>query len=158
MRRTVSAEMLSTTPLVTSWRAISWQSHCDSERPSLSGNSQAILTAWRATAGGKNRRATGAGSIQQPLKPMLLKASPPLPDHPALILHLPGRGGDRMPFGQQQDNPSPVNQPSGRRSAAPDGFQLQLLLEGKLDAHRRFSSSHDTSSGLGFQGECYCTP
>jgi len=89
---------------------------------------------------------------------MLLKASPPLPDHPALIVHLPGRGGDRMPFGQQQDNPSPVNQPSGRRGAAQDGFQLQLLLEGKLDAHRRFSSSHDTSSGLGFQGECYCTP
>src|SRR5512138_123221 len=158
MRRTVSAEILSTTPLATNWRAISRQSHCDSERPSLSGNSQAILTAWSATAGGKNRRATGTGGIRQALKTMLLKASPPFTDDSALILHLTGRSGDRTPFGQQQDKPRPVDQPSGRRGAAQDGFQFALLLEGKLDAHRRFSSPHDTASSLGFQGECYCTP
>jgi hypothetical protein len=81
---------------------------------------------------------------------MLLKAPRPLPDNPALILHLSGRGGNRMPFGQQQDNPGPMNQPSGRRGAAQNGVQFQLLLDGKLDAHRRFSSSHDTSSGLSF--------
>jgi hypothetical protein len=27
-----------------------------------------------------------------------------------------------------------------------------LFLKGKMDAHRRFSSSHDTSSDLSFQG------
>jgi hypothetical protein len=89
---------------------------------------------------------------------MLLKASPPFPDNPALILHLPGRGGDRTPFGQQQDNPRPVDQPGRRRGAAQDGFQFELFLAGKLDAHRRFSSSHDTSSSFGCQEKCHCTP
>jgi hypothetical protein len=83
---------------------------------------------------------------------MLLVSLPPFTDDPALILHLPGSGGDRMSFGQQQNDPCPVGQPGGCRGAAEDGFKLELFLEGKMDAHRRFSSSHDTSSGLSFQG------
>src|SRR5512144_1148059 len=101
----VSTEIPSTTPLATNWRAITAQSHWDRERPTRSGNSQAILTVCSATAGGKNRRATGAGGIPQTLETMLLVSLPPFTDDPALILHLLGGGGDRMSFGQQQNDP-----------------------------------------------------
>ena len=89
---------------------------------------------------------------------MLLVAVPPFTDDPALILHLEGRGSDGMSFGQQQDDSRPVCQPGGDRSAAEDGFQFELFLQGKIEAYRRFSSSHDTASSLGFQGVYHCTP
>jgi hypothetical protein len=49
----------------TNWRLMSAQSHCDSERPAVSGRWQASFTACIATAGGKDRRAAGARAILQ---------------------------------------------------------------------------------------------
>src|SRR4051812_31872136 len=65
MRRTVSAEMLATTPSRTSWSASSRQSHWDRERPSFSGRSQAILTRWRATVGGKSGLAPASRLVDE---------------------------------------------------------------------------------------------
>jgi hypothetical protein len=79
---------------------------------------------------------------------MLLVALPPFTDDPALILHLSGRSGDGMSFGQQQDDSRSVGQPGRGRRAAADSFQFELFLQGKMEAYRRFSSSHDTSSTL----------
>src|SRR5215469_14652207 len=63
MRRTVSTEMLGTIASATSWAASSWQSQKLSDRPWSSGRSQAILTRWSATAGGKDRLAAGSGLV-----------------------------------------------------------------------------------------------
>src|SRR5262249_61078555 len=92
MRRTVSAEMLETTPSRTSCRAISVQSHCDNERPSSSGRSQAILTTYIATSGGKDRLAAAPGAIgeaggaavEEPLGPLAdsLLGPPDQASHP----------------------------------------------------------------------------
>src|SRR4051795_7066448 len=57
--------MLATPPSATSGRAISRQSQVDSERPRSSGRSQAILTRWRATSGGKDRLAAGSGLVAE---------------------------------------------------------------------------------------------
>src|ERR1043165_1853232 len=78
MRRTVAAEMLSTMPSRTSCRASSTQSHCDSERPSLSGRSQAIFTRCNATEGGKNRLTASACLIVQPIDAQSQETADPL--------------------------------------------------------------------------------
>jgi hypothetical protein len=65
--RTVSAEIDSTTPSRTNCRAISVQSHCDNDRPTSSGRSQAIFTTCIATSGGKDRLTATPGTIVQPL-------------------------------------------------------------------------------------------
>src|ERR1700722_13781164 len=78
IRRTVSGEMLATTPSRTNCSANSRQSHCDKERPSLSGRSQAILTTWRATSGGKDGLAPGSWSIRQASYPLVEEAPHPL--------------------------------------------------------------------------------
>src|SRR3982750_990096 len=118
MRRTVSAEMLGTTPSRTNCRAISVQSHCDSERPSSSGRSQAILTTYIATSGGKDRLAAATGTIVQagdaapeeppdPLAHMLLGQA----DQPS---HLDQRG----PLGDLEDRPASPGQAQRGRGAA----------------------------------------
>ena len=52
-----------TTPSSFNWRAISVQSHCDNERPTSSGRSQAIFTTCTATSGGKDRLAAPPRAI-----------------------------------------------------------------------------------------------
>src|SRR5687768_17478347 len=80
MRRTVSGEMLVTTPSSTSWRAISRQSQVDKERPRSSGRSQAILTACSATSGGKDRLAAGSGLVAESGEPVGPESFGPLAD------------------------------------------------------------------------------
>jgi hypothetical protein len=63
MRRTVSAEMLDTTPSRTHFRAIAVPSHGDNDRPRSSGRSRAIWTTESATSGRKDRLTAGPGAM-----------------------------------------------------------------------------------------------
>src|SRR5947209_399352 len=74
--------MLSTTPSLTSWRAISVQSQSESERPPVSGRSQAILRAWLRTTGGKRRLSTTSFSVLKSLQALVEEARHPFTDMP----------------------------------------------------------------------------
>src|SRR3990172_1359155 len=89
VRRTVSEEMESTMPHSMSSRASSAQSQVERLRPILSGRSQAILTRWTATSGGKNRLAPTARLILQPPEALLEKALDPLVHNHARNTHTP---------------------------------------------------------------------
>src|ERR1700741_2716431 len=102
MRRTVAAEILTTMPSRSNCRASSTQSHCDSERPSLSGRSQAILTRYNATEGGKDRLTAPASLIVQTIDAPSQKTVDPLAGiangQPSDI----GRVFQGPPIGEQQ--------------------------------------------------------
>src|SRR5579883_2622364 len=91
MRRTVAAEMPATTPSATNVRAISAQSHWQSERSRSSGRSQAILTTCRATAGGENGPPARPRPVLQPVNPRGHEALGPLTHVPLGHAHM---GGD----------------------------------------------------------------
>src|SRR5260221_13262171 len=103
MRRTVSCEMLPTTPSASSWRASSTQSDLARERPRLSGRSQAILTRWSAASGGKDRLASPPPEVVQAVEALPSEARGPLAGvadgHPHGVGGLRVSGG----VGQQQD-------------------------------------------------------
>src|SRR5215472_5177269 len=80
MRRTVSTEMRGTIASATSWAANSWQSQKLSDRPCSSGRSQAILTRWSATSGGKDRLAAGSGLVAQAHQSLVKVAPGPFAD------------------------------------------------------------------------------
>src|SRR4051794_39846720 len=100
MRCTVCGEIESTTWSAFNCRANSAQSQCDSERPSLSGRSHAILTRCTATSGGKDRRPTGAFRIPEPGDPVAAKAVDPLVEMASLHADQASRRRDGHPFGE----------------------------------------------------------
>src|SRR3954469_15008737 len=110
MRRTVSAEMLDTTPSRTNCRAISVQSHCDKERLSSSGRSQAILTTYIATSGGKDRLAAAAGAIVQAGEAIVEEPLDPLADMLLGQADQPGHGDQGGAFGDLEDGPTSPGQ------------------------------------------------
>src|SRR5713101_4724294 len=65
--------MASTTPSWTNCRASSALSHCDKERPTTSGRSQASLTTYNATAGEKTGRRPGRFLSDNPSRPCATK-------------------------------------------------------------------------------------
>src|SRR6266516_4806182 len=73
MRRTVSAEIACTIPSATNWRAISRQSHWESERPCWSGCSHANLTAYKATEGSNRGLRPDRGRLYNPAGPCSTK-------------------------------------------------------------------------------------
>src|SRR3954467_13955526 len=133
MRCTVCGEIESTTSSAFSRRANSAQSQCDSERPSLSGRSHAILTRCTATSGGKDRRATGSFAIPESGDALLAEAFDPLvemasfPDDQATCRR------DGHPLGEEQDGPGPLNQPGGDTGTPLQRFQFLPLLRGQRD-------------------------
>ena len=130
MRRTVSGEMRSTTPSRTNCRAISAQSHCDKERPSSSGRSQAILTTYNATSGGKDRLAAapraivqaGDAALEEPLDPL----AHVLLGQADQAGHLDQRGA----LGDLEDRPTTPGQSQRGRGAAERLQELVVLLRG----------------------------
>jgi hypothetical protein len=100
IRRTVAAEIPSTTPSAMSWRASSVQSHWERLRPSESGRSQARRTTWIATSGGKTTLGTAARGVGEPVQALRQKAFGPLADHRPLDSHGASHIGVGVPSGQ----------------------------------------------------------
>ena len=117
MCRTVSAEIDFTTPSRTNCRAISVQSHCDNERPSSSGRSQAILTTYIATSGGKDRLAAASGAIVQAVEATLEEPLDPLADMLLGQADQPGHG--------DQGEPSATSRIARHRRAKPSEVEGQ---------------------------------
>src|SRR5262249_35831051 len=137
-----AAEILSTMPSRSSCRASSTQSHCDSDRPSLSGRSQAILTSCSATEGGKDRLPSSACLIVQTIDAQSQKTADP----PAGIAH--GQTCDAgsvfqgPPIGEQQQNAcSPCQANRYRRRTLPT-LQVGSLGWGKLHHKGAFATTH----------------
>ena len=142
MRRTVSGEMLGTTPSATSWPASSWQSHSDSDRPRSSGRSQAILTRCSATSGEKDRLAAGPGPVAEAGQAVGSKPFGPLTDVP----HAPA-----APFGgvlqgqaafEQQEDAAAAGQAGGTLGGALPTLDLRSVGRGQDDAQGRFAAAH----------------
>src|SRR4051794_12226851 len=131
MRCTVCGEIEPTTPSASSWRANSARSQCDSERPSLSGRSHAILTRWTATSGGKDRRPTGALTVPEPGDPVAAEAVDPLVEMASLHADQATRRRDGDPLGERQDGPCPPDQPGGDTGAPLQRFEFLPLLRGQ---------------------------
>jgi hypothetical protein len=130
MRRTVSAEMLETTPSRTNCRAISVQSHCDRERLSSSGRSQAILTTYIATSGGKGRLAAAPGAIVQAGQAALEEPLDPLADMLLGQADQPGHGDQGCALGDFEDGPASPRQSQGGRRAAQGLQELIVFFQG----------------------------
>src|SRR5579883_228725 len=142
MRRTVSGEMLATTPSRTNWLANSRQSHCDSERPSLSGRSQAILTRWRATVGGKDGLAPASRLVGQALQPLGQVTLGPL----AGVADGQARAASSVFEGvalvQQQKQAAASGQPLFEVGGAEPVFQFLKIAGRELDNEGRFAPAH----------------
>jgi hypothetical protein len=93
--------MAATTPSQTNCRANSALSHCDKDRPITSGRSQASLTTYNATAGGKNRPPAGAFFVVQSVKASGDKAPRPFTDMPFAEFYVSSGGRKRLAVGQQ---------------------------------------------------------
>ena len=128
MRCTVCGEIESTTRSASSCRANSAQSQCDSERPSLSGRSHAILTRWTATSGGKDRRPTGALTVPESVDSVAAKAVDPLVEMASLHADKATRRRDGYSLGEQQDGPCPLDQPDGDTVTPLQRFEFLPLL------------------------------
>jgi hypothetical protein len=142
MRRTVSAEMLVTTPSATSWRPSSTQSHWLSDRPSRSGRSHAIFTTCIATAGGKDRPAAGSLLVAQAVEAGVGEPLGPLAQVLAAQARLPLDGREALTLGQQQDRPRPPRGAGGHRRAAKPVEQLPASFLGQLNSQRGFAAAH----------------
>src|SRR5689334_2088710 len=105
--------MLATMPSRTSSRAISAESHCDDERPLRSGRSQAILTACRATEGGKGGLAPPSRPVLQALQAAGEEALGPLTDMLLGQADPAGDPGEGQAVGDGQDRLAPAGQPQG---------------------------------------------
>src|SRR5262249_59813800 len=114
----VAGEIDATTPSRTNWRAISVQSHCERERPSSSGRSQAILTTYIATSGGKDRLTAAPGTIVQASQAAVEESLDPFAD---MLLGQPDQsshGDQGGPLGDFEDGPAAPGQAQGGRGAA----------------------------------------
>src|SRR5215469_6277482 len=142
MRRTVSCEMLPTTPSASNWRASSTQSHLAREQPSLSGRSQAILTRWSATSGGKDRRASPPPEVVQAVEALPSEAYGPL----AGVADGHPHGGGGLLGGGAAGNPRQPPAPPGpaRRSGGGTQPALQVRTLGLGNGQRKglFAAAH----------------
>src|SRR5579862_4476578 len=141
MRRTVSAEMLSTTPLPTSWRAISAESQRASERPSLSGSSHAILTAWIATSGGKDRPSARPGLVGQPGSPDLGEPCQPPSHDPPLETDAYRDLRDRQAIHEEKHHSCPPRLAVRGGRALDKVDQMPTLIVRQRDLQRRLAHS-----------------
>src|SRR5215831_16722475 len=147
MRWTVCGEMASTTPSRINCRASSTLSHCAKDRPTTSGRSQANLTTYNATAGGKNRPPAGAFLVTQPIETMGDKAQGPLADMPLAQRDLPGHGGKGVAVGQEQHGTRPFGEPDRGllfpeppRQGGPGGVR-HLNMNGRVASLHIFTPS-----------------
>src|SRR5262249_36593212 len=128
-------------------RAISRQSHCASDRPWLSGRSQAILTRCNATSGGKGRLAAGSGLVAEAGQAVAPEPFGPLADvaraHPAPLGGvLQGQG----PFEQQEDA-APAGQAGGAFGGALPALDFRSVGGGRDDGQGRFAAAHGDTGG-----------
>lgn len=136
MRRTVSVEMLLTTPSSMSLRASSEQSHWERDLPASSGRSQAIFTRCIATSGGEKRPPSPAWLIGEPTEPFLLETLGPFVDESSTDANPPRDLGDGNTLGEQEnDSPSFGQTCTNSRRALP-GFKslpfFRIEQKGKI--------------------------
>lgn len=152
MRRTVSLEMLSTRPSSSSWRASSVQSHCESDRPTSRGNSQASLTMWIAISGGKSGLASAPALVAKTVEPFLDESRDPLSNH------LSGKANDSCGLRQalttsnQQHGPSTAHHACPHISVSQPPFKLITFRTCEGDNQGGFPTAHANgllSKGLG---------
>jgi hypothetical protein len=93
--------MASTAPSRTDCRASSALSHCAKERPTMSGRSQASLTTYNVTTGGKNQPPAEAFFVVQPVAARRDKAQRPFADMPFVEFNVSSGGCKRLSVGQQ---------------------------------------------------------
>src|SRR4051794_40959993 len=110
--------MLETTPSRANSRAISAQSHWESERPSLSGRSRAILTMWRATEGGKGGLSPASRPIGEAVEALVEEAADPPADMLLGPAGLAAGGDERSPTGDGQYGAAAASQAQGDGGAA----------------------------------------
>ena len=104
-----ASEMPGSRPQTSGW-AISVQSHCDNDRPTSSGRSQAIFTTWIATSGGNDRLAAASGTIVPPVEPTLQEPLDPLAHVLFGQVHPPGDLDQRQSVGDPQDRATAPSQ------------------------------------------------
>src|SRR5262245_18092457 len=142
MRPTVSEEMLSTTPSRTNWQANSWQSHCDSERPSLSGRAQAILTRWSATAGGKDGLAPTPGLVLEAAQALGELSFGPV----ARVAERESDGAcgrrEGLALVPQKQQSAPACQPLSKGGRAAPVLQFLLFAGEEVDGEGALAAAH----------------
>lgn len=138
MRRTVSGDMVETTPAAMSCRARSAQNQWERETPFSSGRSQANLTTWTATSGGKDGSATGSWLIPQTLNPIPMETPGPFINQATGHSHGQGCCGNRFPRSQQQENSASFDQPRRNFRRTLPQFQGFPLVFCKTDMQTRF--------------------
>jgi hypothetical protein len=144
--------MVATTPSRINRRAISAQSHCDSDRPRVSGRSQAILTMWRATEGGKGGLSPAPRPIAQAVESALEIASDPFAG--VLLGHAGQSGGSDEGFavGDGQDGAAAASQAQGDGGAAEAGLKGVAFLGRETHDELGLAATHDDPPGVGSSG------
>src|SRR5215472_4317018 len=154
MRRTVSTEMRGTIASATSWAANSWQSQKLSDRPRSSGRSQAILTRWSATSGGKDRLAAGPRLVAQASQSLVAVSLGPFADMPHA--QAAGRGGllqGPAALEQQEEAAAPGQSGGGSRRSQPV-LDLGPVGGGQDDDQGGLTATHgDNRRSGGWDGE-----
>src|SRR5262245_26213498 len=149
MRRTVSTEMLGTIASATSWAASSWQSQKLSDRPCSSGRSQAILTRWSATSGGKDRLAAGSGLVAQARQSLVTVSLGPFAD--VARAQAAGRGGllqGPALLEQQEEAPAPGQSGGSLRRPQPV-LDRGPVGGGQADDQGGFTATHSDTRRSG---------
>ena len=134
--------MVSTRPALMISRQISSQSHCESERPTVSGNSQASFTMWIATSGGKAGLASAARQVVESLDACFQIASTPIAN--MFVGHPDAFHGfaKREPIGDTEDRSGSFLQTGLNGSRPSQLFEFVPLLNGQFDNNGTFSTTH----------------
>ena len=124
------------------------QSHCDNDRPSSSGRSQAIFTTWIATSGGKDRLAAASRIVLEGKLASCPAFSPQADGVGVKVEASSGRRvGEQGALVQQQDQVgalAEVGRGRARAHQAP-GLVEELIGEGRAMAWGR--PRHETAPG-----------
>jgi hypothetical protein len=107
------------------------QSHCDNDRPSSSGRSQAIFTTYIATSGGKDRLSAASGTVAQSVQAILQEALDPLSYVLLRQVDQPGDMDQWESIGDFEDGTTPSGQAQRGRRAAKVQLQLTPLFRGQ---------------------------
>jgi hypothetical protein len=137
IRCTDCDEIDSTIARSTAVRASSAQVQSESERPALSGSSQASLTRWVATTGGKTRHPAAPKLIAKASEPLLDEAFPPFTNDLALLVHLPRDRRHAQTVREQEYDPCSQHVPMGSALTSSTGREFLALPLAQLNSNRR---------------------
>lgn len=118
----------------------------DRERPSLSGNSQAILSRCVATSGGKNDRTARPGQVVPSRDSFLIEPRDPKPYGLSRQVQFTSDLPNALPVGKSQEDANALRLPIGSAGAAQPMFESgaferrQVETEGRAK-HKRLQNS-----------------